>query len=90
MNIFPVLHRLVFGKEAFVFHGKPLLFLIYVNGMAGAKNENILLYAGDTAISVSNKHVDVKQNESANTILIHFDTYNVGYVSFYTNYNLSL
>ena len=38
---------------------RPLLFLIYVNDMAGAVNENILLYADDTAILVSDKHVDV-------------------------------
>ena len=37
----------------------PLLFLIYVNDMAGAIDEKILLYADDTAILVSNKHVDV-------------------------------
>ena len=35
----------------------PLLFLIYVNDMAGAINEKILLYADDTAILVSDKHV---------------------------------
>ena len=33
-----------------------LLFLIYVNDMAGAINEKILLYADDTAIFVSDKH----------------------------------
>ena len=37
----------------------PLLFLIYVDDMAGAIDENILMYGDDTAISVSNKHVDV-------------------------------
>ena len=36
----------------------PLLFLIYVNDMAGAINEKILLYADDTAILVSDNHVD--------------------------------
>ena len=35
-----------------------LLFLIYVNDMAGAINENILLYADDTGILVSDKHVN--------------------------------
>ena len=34
-------------------------FLIYVNEMAGATDEKILLYADDTAILVSNIHVDV-------------------------------
>ena len=33
-------------------------FLIYVDDMAGATDEKILLYAVDTAILVSNKHVD--------------------------------
>ena len=37
----------------------PLLFLIYVNDNAGGTDEKILLYADDTAILVSNKHVDV-------------------------------
>ena len=36
----------------------PLLFPIYVNDMAGAINEKILLYADDTAILVSDKHVN--------------------------------
>ena len=36
----------------------PLLFLIYVNYMAGAIGEKILLYADDTAILFSNTHVD--------------------------------
>ena len=35
-----------------------LLFLIYVNDVAGAINEKILLYADDTAILVSDKHVN--------------------------------
>ena len=36
----------------------PLLFLIYVNDMAGAINEKFLLYADDTAILISDKHAD--------------------------------
>ena len=36
----------------------PTLFLIYVIDMAGAIIEKILLYADDTSISVSDKHVD--------------------------------
>ena len=36
----------------------PLLFLIYVNDIAGAINEEILLCADDTTILVSDKHVD--------------------------------
>ena len=36
----------------------PLLFLIYVHGMAGAINETILLYADDAAILVSDDLVD--------------------------------
>ena len=36
----------------------PLLFLIYVNDMAGAINEKILLYADDTAILISDKHAN--------------------------------
>ena len=39
----------------------PLLFLIYVNDMAGAINEKILLYADDTAILVSDKHVNATE-----------------------------
>ena len=39
----------------------PLLFLIYVNDMAGAINEKILLYAEDTAILVPDKHVDATE-----------------------------
>ena len=36
----------------------PLLFLIYENDMIGVINKKVLLYAGDTAISVSDKHVN--------------------------------
>ena len=34
---------------------RPLLFLIYVNDMAGALDEKLLLYADDSAILVSDK-----------------------------------
>ena len=44
----------------------PLLFLIYVNDMAGAINEKIILYADDTAILISDKH--------ANTIEARLET----------------
>ena len=40
----------------------PLLFLIYVNDMAGAINEKILLYADNTAILVSDKHVSATES----------------------------
>ena len=35
----------------------PLLFLIFVNDMAGALNEKLLLYANESAILVSDKDV---------------------------------
>ena len=34
---------------------RPLLFLIYVNDMAGALDEKLLLYADDSAFLVSDK-----------------------------------
>ena len=46
----------------------PLLFLIYVNDMSGAINEKILLYADDTAILVSDNHVDEIEARHGNAL----------------------
>ena len=46
----------------------PLLFLIYVNDMAGAINEKILLYADDTAILVSDKHANTIEARLGTTL----------------------
>lgn len=46
----------------------PLIFLIYVNEMAGSIDKNILLYTDNTAILVSNKHVDVYELQLGNVL----------------------
>ena len=50
---------------------QPLLFLIYVNDMAGAIDEKSLLYADDTAVLVSHKHfavIELKLGTALETI----------------------
>ena len=61
----------------------PLLFLIHVNDMAGAINEKILLYADDTVILVSDKHVDATETRlgtALETISVWFIDNNCLYI----------
>ena len=46
----------------------PLLCLLYVNDIAGAIQETSLLYADDTAVLISDSHVDLIVSKLENSL----------------------